>query len=59
MEMFKSDEEAVSFLETKKDVWSGTTALKDLVGKEGGFDALFFVGGHGRMCLSLWMLGLG
>lgn len=48
MQMSKDDAEATAFLETKKDVWSSTVPLKEIVGKESGFDALFFVGGHGR-----------
>jgi putative intracellular protease/amidase len=46
--MFEKDEEAQRFLREKKEMWKHTVKLSDLVGKSSQFDAIFYVGGHGR-----------
>ena len=46
--MFKDDTDAVEFLKEKENMWSNTTKLSDLVGKVDDFDAIYYVGGHGR-----------
>jgi len=48
VEMFK-DDVSVEFLNTKQDVWKKTQKLDDFLGKAKDFDAIFYVGGHGRM----------
>ena len=49
----QGDEAAETFLANRKDVWQGTVPLSEIVGKEGEFEAVFFVGGHGRRFLFL------
>lgn len=49
VEMFKSDPTSTTFLEQQKALWSNTHKLADMVPRAGEFDALFYVGGHGRM----------
>jgi putative intracellular protease/amidase len=46
--MFKEDAESKKFLEEKKSLWENTEKLSDYVGKADQFDAIFYVGGHGR-----------
>ena len=48
IEMFKSDEPSQKFLHEKEDLWKNTVKLSDFVGKAKDFDAIFYVGGHGR-----------
>jgi putative intracellular protease/amidase len=43
------DESSVSFLNTKSKLWKETLKLTDIVPRAGEFDAIFYVGGHGRM----------
>lgn len=45
----------MKFLETKQSLWENTQKLGDFVGRESEFDAVFYVGGHGRE-LSFWSL---
>jgi hypothetical protein len=47
--MSAGDDAALAFMEKEKHVWTNTVKLKDLVGREGEFAGMFFVGGHGRM----------
>ena len=49
VEMFKSDEQSQKFLKEKEQSWTTTAKLSDFVGKAKDFDAIFYVGGHGRM----------
>ena len=42
------DDVSVDFLETKQNVWKKTQKLDEFVGKAKEFDAVFYVGGHGR-----------
>ena len=47
VEWFK-DDVSVNFLNSKQSLWKNTQKLADFAGKAGSFDAIFFVGGHGR-----------
>jgi len=47
VEMFK-DETSVNFLNTQKALWTKTEKLADILPRAGEFDAIFYVGGHGR-----------
>jgi hypothetical protein len=47
VEMFK-DEISVNFLNTQKALWANTEKLADMIPRVGEFDAIFYVGGHGR-----------
>ncbi|KAK8926927.1 Glyoxalase 3 [Metarhizium anisopliae] len=49
IDMFKSDESSVNFLNNHKSVWEKTTPLKEFIGRSEEFDALFYPGGHGPM----------
>jgi hypothetical protein len=51
--MFESDPVATTFLAEQKPLWTNTHKLADMVPRVGEFDALFYVGGHGRMYPSL------
>jgi putative intracellular protease/amidase len=44
--MFKTDEKSVSFHKTQSALWEKTNVLSDM--KASDFDAIFYVGGHGR-----------
>ena len=46
VEMFKSDALSTSFLHNQKALWSNTKKLSDV--KASDYDAVFYVGGHGR-----------
>lgn len=48
VEMFKEDAEAVKFLKEKEALWKHTEKLSQFLGKADKFDAIFYVGGHGR-----------
>lgn len=48
VEMFKEDAEAVKFLKEKEALWKNTDKLSKYLGKAAEFDAIFYVGGHGR-----------
>jgi putative intracellular protease/amidase len=45
--MFK-DEISVTFLNTQKALWANTEKLADMIPRVSEFDAIFYVGGHGR-----------
>ena len=47
---FKADPASVEFLNTKSALWKNTEKLSSFVGRAGEFDAIFYVGGHGRKC---------
>jgi putative intracellular protease/amidase len=47
--MFESDELSQKFLKEQKALWENTHKLADMVSRVGEFDAIFYVGGHGRM----------
>ena len=44
----KDDEEAQKFLREEQHLWENTLELESFKGKANEFDAIFFVGGHGR-----------
>lgn len=48
VEMFKSDEVASAFYNTKSSVWKDTRKVSEFVGRSNEFDALIYPGGHGR-----------
>ncbi|EEA19061.1 hypothetical protein TMatcc_010396 [Talaromyces marneffei ATCC 18224] len=49
VELFKSDEIAVSFHKNQESLWKNTVRLADIVPRAHEFDAIFYVGGHGPM----------
>lgn len=49
VEAFKNDEISVNFLNTKKSLYENTTKLENFLGKAREFDAIFYVGGQGRL----------
>lgn len=49
VEAFKDDPISTKFLNEKQALWKNTEKLESLLGKGGEFDAIFYVGGHGRM----------
>lgn len=48
VEMFKSDATSTTFLNEQKALWTNTHKLSDMLPRAGEFDAIFYVGGHGR-----------
>lgn len=44
----KSDKVSANFLDTKEALWKNTEKLSSFVGRAKEFDAIFYVGGHGR-----------
>lgn len=48
VEMFKSDEVSMTFLKNQESLWKNTIRLADVVSKVNEYDAIFYVGGHGR-----------
>jgi len=46
--MFKEDETAASFLKNQQSIWKNTVRLAEIVPRAKEFDAIFYVGGHGR-----------
>jgi putative intracellular protease/amidase len=46
--MFESDEVSQKFLKGQKALWTNTHKLADVLPRAGEFDAIFYVGGHGR-----------
>jgi hypothetical protein len=48
VEMFKSDATSTKFLAEQKALWTNTHKLSDILPRADEFDALFYVGGHGR-----------
>ena len=51
VEMFKEDEECQRFLKEKETLWKNTQKLSTFIGRADDFDAILYVGGHGRKCL--------
>lgn len=49
VEASKSDAVSTKFLAEKKSLWENTAKLSDFLGHAGEYEAIFFVGGHGRM----------
>lgn len=44
----KSDKVSATFLDTKEALWKNTEKLSSFLGRAKEFDAIFYVGGHGR-----------
>jgi hypothetical protein len=53
VEAFKGDASATKFLNTKEALWKNTHKLSDFLGHANDYEAIFFVGGHGRTSLFL------
>lgn len=49
----KSDKVSANFLDTKEALWKNTEKLSSFVGRAKEFDAIFYVGGHGREFTSI------
>jgi hypothetical protein len=49
VESFKNDEVCSKFVKEQDSLWKNTFKLEDFVGKADQFDAIFYVGGYGRM----------
>ena len=49
VKMFESDPVSKAFLDNHEKLWTNTHKLADMVPRAGEFDAIFYVGGHGRM----------
>lgn len=49
---FENDPISVQFLKENKPLWTQTQKLADLLPKVAEFDAIFYVGGHGRKQLN-------
>ena len=47
--MFKSDESSMRFLNEHKELWEKTRPLVNFAGRAADFDAIFYPGGHGPM----------
>lgn len=54
VEATKNDKASVDFLNNKQSLWKNTEKLSNFVGRAKEFDAIFYVGGHGRK--SAWAL---
>lgn len=48
----ESDEVSQKFLKEQTALWKNTHKLADVLPRAGEFDALFYVGGHGRKLLT-------
>lgn len=48
VEASKEDKKSVDFLNNNSSLWKTTAKLSDFVGRANEFDAVFYVGGHGR-----------
>lgn len=48
VEAFKEDKVSQEFLKTEEKVYKDTQVLSAFIGHASEFDAIFFVGGHGR-----------
>ena len=46
--MFGEDPSCANFLKNHEEHWKKTVKLEEFVGRTGEFEALYFVGGHGR-----------
>lgn len=49
VEAFKEDSVSQHFLKTKESLWKNTEKLEKFIGHAGDYEAIFYVGGHGRM----------
>jgi hypothetical protein len=52
VEAFENDAISTKFLSHHENLWKNTHKLSEFAGKAKDFDAIFFVGGHGRMLIS-------
>ena len=48
VKMFESDPVSQTFLKEQTALWENTHKLSDVLPRAGEFDAIFYVGGHGR-----------
>ncbi|KAM3070996.1 hypothetical protein ACMFMG_009902 [Clarireedia jacksonii] len=48
----KEDKVAMTFLKEKEPLWKTTEKLESFLGRANEFDAIFYVGGHGRKYFS-------
>lgn len=48
VEMFKEDKVSQDFLKTGENLYKDTQVLSAFIGHASEFDAILFVGGHGR-----------
>jgi putative intracellular protease/amidase len=46
--MFEEDATSQTFLKEQKALWTNTHKLSDILPRAAEFDAIFYVGGHGR-----------
>lgn len=46
--MFEEDPASMKFLKEQGHLWKNTLKLADVLPRVSEFDALFYVGGHGR-----------
>jgi putative intracellular protease/amidase len=53
VEASKDDAVSVGFLKNKEALWKNTEKLSSFLGKADQFEAIFYVGGHGRKYPSL------
>ena len=49
MKMAESDDVSLAFFKEQKALWTNTQKLSDILPRASEFDAIFYVGGHGRM----------
>lgn len=56
VEASKDDKVSTDFLK-KEHLWKDTVKLESLVGKAKEYDAIFYVGGHGRELYSYHLFG--
>lgn len=47
--MFENDPVSSKFLKEQEALWKNTEKLSDVFPRASEFDAIFYVGGHGRM----------
>jgi hypothetical protein len=48
VEASKDDVKSQNFLRTKEALWKNTEKLSTFIGRGKEFEAIFFIGGHGR-----------
>ena len=51
VEASKEDAVSVKFHKNNEKLWKNTAKLSSFLGKADDYEAIFFVGGHGRTCL--------
>jgi hypothetical protein len=54
VEATKEDAVSVNFLQKNEALWKSTTKLSEFLGHAGEYEAIFFVGGHGRTFFPLF-----